>query len=201
MNTDVRKKKRVYVMRRRYGFSLIEVIGALTAGSVMVGVAVGVLYMLFRMDDVAREHLHQGTVLCRLAEQFRRDVNAATAVSEDGDDSGTSWKFVMAAEHTVVYSLEAGGVARTETAAGEKPRRESYRLPSGMAASMRIDKETSATIVSLLVVPVAEGSVAEDAAPPGRREAVFDALLAADHRFENPREFEPGEPASEETND
>ena len=45
MNTDEHgcwKKKWGHVMRRRHGTTLIEVIAAMTAGSVMVGVAVGV---------------------------------------------------------------------------------------------------------------------------------------------------------------
>ena len=174
-------------MNRRRGFSLIEVLTAITVGSVMIGVAVGMLYTLWRAQGVAREHLHHRTVLSRLDEQFRRDVHAAVTLGQD--DATAAWTFVRAPGHTVTYRAESGGLVRVETAGEEPPRQERFALPPGMIASIEVDSETSPAIVSLLVAPAAESNV-----EPGRRMARFEAALAADHRF-----VEPAGPPEDDT--
>ena len=170
-------------MNRRRGISLLEVITAMTVGSVIVGLAVGLLYTLFNTQSMARDHLHQNTVLCRLGEQFRHDVHAATAAVKDDttNHAAPAWRFVLAAEHAVTYRAEPGRIIRVETAGAGNPRREEFFLPPGTAASIDVDKETSPTIVTLHLTPAA-------GAPkmPGSRSARFDAVLAADRRFEIP---------------
>jgi len=182
-------------MNRRRGTTLIEVIVALTAGSVILGVAAAMLCLLLRTQSVSRDHVHQGTVLSRLSEQFRHDVLAATAV--DGREAN-SWEFTMTPERTVSYRAESETLVREETADGEPTRQQRFSLPPGTAPSIESEGSPSATIVSLIVAPAAD-----DRQRPAARIARFDARLGGDHRFRGPRQppQAPAEPSSEDPND
>ena len=43
----------------RRGFTLIEMLAAMTVGSVMLGIAVGMLHVLLRAERTGRERVHQ----------------------------------------------------------------------------------------------------------------------------------------------
>jgi len=208
-------------MKRRHAISLVEMVAAMAVGSVIMGVAVTMLYTLLRMDRVARERIERSAVLCRLSEQFREDVRSATEAIED--DAAASWKFILAAEHAVTYTAESGRVARVETVGEGPPRREWYRLPPGAVVTIQIPSPpaplpasgargeaaspptplsvgeargegTQPTIVSLSVAPEVD-----DSELPGSPVARFDAVLAADHRFEQPAASEEEIDSPEET--
>ncbi len=178
-------------MNRRRGVSLIEMIAAMGIGAVMMGVAVSLLYTLLRTEGSGREHLRHSSVLGRLADQFRRDVHEAKSVGDlsDGEETvggvsdGEGRQFELAPGRTVTYRLEPGTLVRSEQVDGEVQRRESFALPPGTTASIRIQAGTDPTIVSLMITPVAE-----PARQPGRRTARIDAVLARDRRFTSSEE-------------
>ncbi len=173
-------------MKGRRGFTLIEMVIVMTVGSVVTGLAVVLLGTLLHTENISRDHARQSTTLSRLAEQFRGDVRAATAV---GSSDATSWEFAMEAPRTVIYRAESDALVRLERNGEELLRQERFSLPSGTAASMQIDKQPSATTVSLIVAPI------EDDPPPRATRMIrFDAPLGADHRFHRP------EPSSEDPN-
>lgn len=166
-------------MNRRHGTSLLEVASITAAGSVVVAVAVGVLYTLFRTQSAVQDHVHQSTVLSRMGEQFRSDVRAATAAGGTGD--AALWRFARPPDRVVTYRAEPAGLVRIETTGRGLPRRERFSLPPGTAASIQLGKGPFPTIVSLVVEPAADGLQTSPV-----RIARFDALLAADHRFDRP---------------
>lgn len=166
-------------MNRRRGISLIEMIAAMGIGAVMMGVAVALLYTLLETEGSGREHLRHGSVLGRLADQFRRDVHAAKSVGDVADGEGR--QFELAPGRTVTYRLEPGTLVRTEQVDAVVQRRESFALPPGTTTSIRIEADTDPTIVSLMITPVAEPP-----RQPGRRTARIDAVLARDRRFTRP---------------
>jgi type II secretory pathway pseudopilin PulG len=178
-------------MNRRRGISLIEMIAVMGVGAVMMGVAVTLLYGLLRAEGSGREHLRQSSVLGRLADQFRRDVHAANTVGgvSDGDDKvrGVSddqrWQFELAPGRTVIYRFQPGTLTRTEQVDAAPQRRESYALPPGTTATIRIPADTQPAIVSLRIEPAAEAS-----GQPAGRSIQIDAVLARDHRFAKPEE-------------
>ena len=170
-------------MNRRRGVSLIELIVVLGIGAVMMGVCVTLLYAVLRTDGVGREHVRHSIVLARLADQFRRDVHAAKTVTGVAD--GEQWKLELPPGRTVTYRLEAGVLARSEQVDGTVQRRESFTLPSGTTASIEIQAEAEPTVVSLMIVPVAEAT-----GQPAGRAVQIDAVLARDHRFAGPPEPE-----------
>jgi type II secretory pathway pseudopilin PulG len=163
-------------MNRRRGISLIEMIAVMGIGAVMMGVAVTLLYTLLRTEGSGREHVRQSSVLGRLADQFRRDVHAAKTVAAAPDGEGR--QFELAPGQTVTYRFQRGTLTRTEQVDGTPQRRESYALPPGTTATIRIPADTQPALVSLMITPVAEAS-----GPAGGRAIHIDAVLARDHRF------------------
>ena len=61
----------------RRGYTLIEMIVVMTAGTVLMGIAVTLLCALLRAEGTGRALVERSASLGRLADQFRRDVHAA----------------------------------------------------------------------------------------------------------------------------
>ena len=173
-------------MKRRKGFSLVEVLVAITVGSVLLAVAVGLLYSLIEVDRTSREHLRLRIAAARLADQFRRDVHAAVrliappAEAEAGAEAPAAWQLELPPDRAVEYRLEEDSLLRTEQASGEVVKREWFRLPPHAVASIRISAGQSPSIVSLRITPDVKPPEA-----PAWRPVRIDAALATDHRFVN----------------
>ncbi len=163
-------------MNRRRGFSLIEVLTALTVWSTILGLCVGMLATLFRAQGAVRDRLHHQATLTRLEEQFRADAYAAQSVTLDPTASG--WMVHSTLQRPVTYHAEPGGLVREEQVGEGPPRQERFVLPPGMVASIHVDSENSPAIVSLRISPLDRSS----SSMPGRTVRI-DAALAADHRF------------------
>lgn len=168
-------------MSRRPGVTLIELVAVLGIGAVMMGVTVTLLYGLLRADCSGRDHLRQSIGLGRLADQFRRDVHAAKTSRDVTDGDGR--QFELAADRTVTYRLQSGGLTRSEQVGEATVRRESFALPPGATASIQMAADAQPAIVSLMITPVAKAP--EPAGGPVIR---IDAVLARDHRFAKPEE-------------
>ena len=181
-------------MKRRHGYTLIEMMVVLAVGSVLSGVAVALIVALLRSESGARDHIHQSAVQSRLADQFRRDVHAADAI--DADDSGLVWTFTLGRGRTVTYRIEANRLERSETAEKDTQRQETYALPPDHTARLDMPEPADSPIVGLSIIPTAKTL---DAKP--RATVRFEALLAADHRYEISTDAGNDEETAEEGTD
>ncbi|MBN2475805.1 MAG: prepilin-type N-terminal cleavage/methylation domain-containing protein [Pirellulales bacterium] len=175
-------------MRHRHGYMLVELLTAMTIGSVLLAVATGLLLTVLRIDRAARERAGQRIALGRLSEQFRRDVRAATAMARPDAPEGA--EFLREPDHTVTYQAEDGYLVRTERRDGAVRQQEAFRLPSGTTALMETRDDVEPAIVSLRIVdhPATESANAQSAKPLARPTVRVDAALARDHRFLTSRE-------------
>jgi prepilin-type N-terminal cleavage/methylation domain-containing protein len=126
-------------MRFRRGFSLIELLIVLSVGTVMLMVAVSVLYLLKEAQVNLRERLSVGRMITRLADQFRDDVHRASSMERGSDEAATSdlavWKLTIDADTVVLYEMRDGAVRRVRIGSRGKIQ-DDYRLPSGMGAAI-----------------------------------------------------------------
>ena len=138
-------------MRRRRGYSLLELLIVLAVGTAMLMVAVSVLYMLKETQENVRRRLHSGRMITRLAEQFREDVHKAEDVErvsgKDFESGATVWRLTISPDMTVRYVLGKEEVHRAETSS-DKTIREDFRLPQGMRAVL-VPSEQGSTIAAL----------------------------------------------------
>jgi prepilin-type N-terminal cleavage/methylation domain-containing protein len=165
-------------MRRR-GFTLVEMLVVMTVGSVMFGIGVGVLHLLFQIERAGRDRVQQTRVLARLAEQFRADVNAAERPISAQGNRPSQWQFAMTGDRLVTYRALPGRLDRDEQVAGKLVRQESYALPTGCSATISVEREAKPPVASLIIArestPLAAG-----------HEMRVAARLGKDHRFTKP---------------
>ncbi len=169
-------------MTRHRGYSLIELLTAISAGTAVMAIAVGLLGSLLDLDRHARERAQQRSALDRLADQFRRDVHAAVRVKPletSGRDSPPGWQFQLDSRQSIEYRSAAGGdLGRTERTGAEVRRRESYRLPPQTMAAIQFDERVEPRVVGLRLI-AKDGSTVK----PIRGALRIVATLGTDHRF------------------
>ncbi len=168
--------------KRRSGFTLIEMLAVIATTGALLAVAVGILHLLLRTEQGARDERRRQTAIARLADQFRRDVHAAAQFaplegSEDEAHRG-GWRFDLGEERTVRYLAQPGELIRRQREGDDLVHQELYVLPDDAAVSIEPAGEAAPGIVRLCVVP--------DATRP--RPAIpyatcVDAQLAKDRRF------------------
>jgi prepilin-type N-terminal cleavage/methylation domain-containing protein len=158
----------------RRGFTLLEMIVAMTIGAVLLGIAVSVIALLMGVEHSGREQLHQDAVTARLAQQFRDDVHAATRLAPAEAGKKGLWQLVLAPDRTVTYHLLPEVVKRDEAVAGKPARHESYTLPAGWSARLIAPAKDQPPLASLIVVPL--GALKD-------RDVRIDAVVGRDHRF------------------
>jgi len=171
-------------MKRRRGYSLMELLVVMTMSSVMLSVTVVLFTLLFRIERSGRDHVRHSAVLGRLADQFRRDVHATPV---GGVSVGETVQFSPAPDRTITYGTPHGAVIRIERVGSdlvnsEVARRESFVLPSSCSASIESPPDAKGPTVTLSIAPRTDSQPRK----PGRTLRI-DALLGRDHRFTNPR--------------
>jgi prepilin-type N-terminal cleavage/methylation domain-containing protein len=162
-------------MHRR-GFSLIEMLVAITVGTVIFGIAVGTLHLLLRAEHTGRDRLYQTWTLGRLAEQFRSDIHAAVRPIPGDDARQEEWQFALAGDRIVTYRALPGEVEREQHTAGKLVHRESYVLPSGCSATIAVRSETLPAVASLVIT-------GNGTPPAAAGDMSVAAVLGKDHRF------------------
>ncbi|MFC1596813.1 type II secretion system protein J [Planctomycetota bacterium] len=169
-------------MNRRRGYTLIEIVAVIGAGTVVMAVAAGLLLMLVRLERDSRVEVAERAAVNRLAEQFRRDVRAADrfapAEAPEGENTSFAWQLLSEADRVVEYRAEPKAMVRTERADGEVVRRQSYRLPALAAVAVDLVGDAAPGIVRLRITP------GGDRPPISIGQGLdIDAELAKDRRF------------------
>jgi type II secretory pathway component PulJ len=128
-------------MKQRRGYSLIELVMAMTIGFVLLGFGVRMLVLVLRLDRSETTRLQEEMSLDQLARQFRNDVASATpSPLPSKDDLGRGRLDLARASGIVVrYRVEKDALLRTESLGDESRGRNQYRLAS--RANPRIESE------------------------------------------------------------
>jgi len=171
----------------RRGYALIEMAATMAVGSLMVGVAVSVLYLLLDVERDARDGLRLRGELGRLGRQFRDDVHAAVdfrpVTPADAEASPPSWELRLEGDRVIRYGRSEEALWRRVIAAGEAVAGESFALPPAAAVAIELLEDESIRRLRLRIGP---GEASGDG--PGLRVSYIDAVLAHDHRFALPEE-------------
>jgi hypothetical protein len=164
----------------RRGVSLIEILVLMTIGSTLMGIAVGSLHLLLKMDRNTRQRRQLQASEARLADQFRRDVHAALRMKpgEAPEQSRPIWQLELGADKRIQYQSEPGGLARLEILQGKTTRKEWYPLMESSKVRCDMTSDGPVPIVSLGIASSEEpGSLF----PP--QALRIDARLGTNHRF------------------
>lgn len=166
-------------MPRRRAFTLIELVTAITILSALMALAMGLLHLVFRVEERCREAENRQRMLGSLAQQFREDVHAAGAWTPE--PAQARWQFVLGPEHEVVYRRESERLLRLETVAGRLRRQESYAVPAEVRLECLADAAPDSASPRLLTLRLASEPGA--ASEPIWKECRIEACLGLDHRL------------------
>ncbi|TWU28054.1 prepilin-type N-terminal cleavage/methylation domain-containing protein [Bythopirellula polymerisocia] len=113
-------------MIRRKGFTLVEVMAAISVGSVLLVLSLGVVHRALNLESNSRDQARVSHSLTRLSHDFRHDVQRAMDV-----DLGQEAALVlsMANESTVTYTIAEKYLLREQVLDDGVAQREFYDLP------------------------------------------------------------------------
>lgn len=177
--THTRKTHERNRIRRRRGYSLVEMLVVMSISSVVLGSAVVTLVtVLHGQQDDANRRAAQAS-LARLARQFRLDVRAAESVRSENvstDDSAESNESPAVPSNDdaiarssaaldqptriicqlidgaqVVYGASDLGVTRERRQTGEPPHRETFRMARGTAFTLTDPKQTPTGMIEVVI--------------------------------------------------
>jgi prepilin-type N-terminal cleavage/methylation domain-containing protein len=165
----------------RRGYTLIEMIVVMSAMAVILGMCVGLIQALLKLDRIGRAHLAEVTARGRLARQFRQDVRAASRAEpvRDRDGRAAALRLDRPDGPSVEYRAGPGRLDRDERPEGDAPaRRETFRLRATGAPRFEVRDDGGDAFVGLLVP---DWTAFEPAGGP--RESRIEALLGRDRRL------------------
>jgi prepilin-type N-terminal cleavage/methylation domain-containing protein len=162
-------------MTRRAGYTLIEMIVAITMSGAILAVAAGVLHGLLTSDKNGQQHMVRHQSLARLATDFRNDAHAAL---EADFSKASQLEFTLPERDRKIRYREApDGLVREEQSGGAVRHREAYRLSE--AVKIEFLKESSSPALLSLRIHTGTRPGEPLAGPPIR----IDAAMGSDHRF------------------
>lgn len=170
-------------MSKRRGYSLVEMVLAIGALSVVLGLCVASIRGLITLDRANRARLNEGVTLDRLGRQFRQDVRAARsarAVNEPGKTSRLELQ--LPPNRVVEYHWDGGKVVRAERSPGSGERREPYRLPNRKPPKFQASEAAGQSWASLVI-----GRKASPASLEPEREFRAEAWVGKDLRWTQDR--------------
>ncbi|HEV3121825.1 MAG TPA: prepilin-type N-terminal cleavage/methylation domain-containing protein [Isosphaeraceae bacterium] len=165
-------------MTKRRGVTLVELLVVISVGSVMLGLCVGMIHVVLRLDRGGRAQVSDRMARARLAQCFRADVRAALR-TEPATGRSQKLMLILPEERIVEYRIEPGRVLRVHTEAGTLKNQDAFPLPRQSEAHLELEERAGKTFAGLVVLNQERAALASAAAGEFRVQAV----LGKDHRF------------------
>lgn len=146
-------------MRRQRAFSLVEMVTAISVGSVLMVLAMGTVHRAMRIESTARDRDASQRTSARLARQFRHDLHRAKSVSLDRQEIVTTLLLEYPDQPSIAYRVIDNGLLRERQLSDPQLQREEFLypehfqvelgiLPSPQRATLTVRYETQLVNVS-----------------------------------------------------
>lgn len=170
---------------RSRGFTLVELVTAITLMTILVAVGVGIINVLMKVEQSGRRRMVEASTADVLAHSFRADVRAATKVEPLEAKSGlvASLTLTRPGGSSVSYQVGPTEVKRVEQKEGKEARNIIFRVPKRSSTGFDVHQDRGLTVVSL-VYDRESALNAESHSTSFRAEAV----LGRDQRFDRVEE-------------
>ena len=150
---------------RRRGITIIEVLIAATAVSLLMSLCAVSIHLLMKLNADVQGRFSAAVTLERLARQVRDDAHASETAQVVADKKPAGLRLRLEADHAVEYQSGDGGVVRTESRAGKMIRHETYILARGGVGQFELRDEGSHKMVALVVTHAPAKSKTEPPRP------------------------------------
>jgi prepilin-type N-terminal cleavage/methylation domain-containing protein len=157
-------------MKRRSGFTLIEMLVAIMLVGAALGTIVLALHAVHAADRRVRGAIEFEAQLARLTADFRRDVHNAEAVQSVAIRDAGGVQLTLPQQQTVTYYTTVHGAASELKQADQVLRRASYFLPAA-AVAWQITGNADSSQVTCRLSPTGQS--------PGRLTAQYEARIVA----------------------
>lgn len=166
---------------RRRGFTLVEIMAALAAFTIVAGVCASLMAMLFELSDSGEKHAAQEMAIARAARTFRHDVHEADAVeTRSSGKPSTLISLRQKDGSSIEYTADRDSLVRVETAGNTVVSQDRLSLPE--KASPQFERREEGNRVFLTLVFNRRGAKSDS--PLAVRVFRVDATLGADSRFD-----------------
>ncbi len=139
---------------RRAGWTLIELLLAMTVGATIFAVAVELFALAMRADSTGHDRAGAATAIDRIAEQFRADAHVAESVTAPAAKEGAvGCTLRLPDEGRVEYEFTTQDhlLRRTEYRGATLQRRDAYQLSDDSTVHWELRAVSERTIASLIV--------------------------------------------------
>ena len=167
-------------MKRRRGFSLVELTVVGTAGFVLVMLAT----TTFRIVASQSNRIADARLNCaRLADRLRRDIHAAErfeGTQAEQRPGPLEFTLFLPDDREATYRYEATALVRLEHKAGDEGARDTFPLPENTHLKWQQVPKVRGDLAAIVVqYPL------DSAANAQRRELIISAQLGRDYRWRN----------------
>jgi hypothetical protein len=133
--------------KHREANMLIDLLFCMGASSALLLVAIEFVHRSFATSRDSSSRSQIVNTIHRLDLQFRRDMNAATAVFEESDTETV----VSHDKGRVVYTLESNKIQRRRSGSSGDLENELFAMPEGAKASLELDRKSGFAILRVVV--------------------------------------------------
>jgi type II secretory pathway pseudopilin PulG len=148
-------------MRRRRGFSLVEVVTVMGGIAMILSLSATLLTRAMRSQSESRRFFETEQHALLLGETFRHDVHRARSSEVEPSELGKDelLQLTLGEGQTATYQRTADGLLRVLSKDGKPAAREEYRLGAGIDVALRREGSPERLILSI--------TEPENAKPPG----------------------------------
>jgi prepilin-type N-terminal cleavage/methylation domain-containing protein len=165
----------------RRGFTLVEIMASLAALTMVLGVCVALLTMLYHLSDSGEKHAAQELAIARAARVFRHDVHAADGVETQASGKPSDMiNLLLKDGSSIEYTAERDAIVRVETVGTTIVSQDRLFLPE--KAMPQFDERRDGDQVFVSFVFNRRGAKTD--ALLAIRSFRVDAVLGSDSRFD-----------------
>lgn len=133
-------------MRRRSGFTLVEVMASISVSSVLLVLSMGMVHRVLNLESSSRDEIRVSRSITRLSHDFRHDVQRAVAVEVVQE---AELMLTLADGSSVSYHVTEEYLLRERHVNDTVAQRETYDLPRD--AAVRISEQESPSRLALSI--------------------------------------------------
>jgi len=135
-------------MKRRQGYTLIELVIAMSVASSLLVVAIGVVHRVMSIYSASTQQTRLQNVTSRLARQFRNDSHRAESILLKDNTLAMSIP-TPAGPRPTTYTIEGPVVTRVQQGGTHGPHLESYRFDTHATISFNTSSDSQSVTLKV----------------------------------------------------